>query len=253
MARIVGSHDLVEVVRGRYRGRVLLAEIELFLSRPVAPTRRIALGEADLPGNPGLGFGGLLLGGVAARFASGVDPELLGDLDRLSRQVDAGHRISQPRLRHRLQSDRIGLNPHRHRLVGDGEQLTFDIDERGNAMPNVLGVVYAAGRLPGPQRSAALAAIRKGLAWRGEIGPRLVTHLGGDGEVGDLNALGGRDPRAWALGLLGLTEATVETAVVHRRFRELVRSAHPDHGGDTGQAAVRIDDLSRARRILTKG
>lgn len=232
---------------------MLLAELELFLSRPVAPTRRIALGTSTLPIGPGLGFGGLLLGAVAARFVGGVDPDLLADVDRLTRQIEAGYRIPQPRLRHRLQGDRVGLTAHTHRLHGDGERLSFDLDERGKATPNVLGTIYTAGRLTGTERAAALAAIRRGLAWRGTIGPRLVTHLGGDGAVVDLAALGGRDPRAWALGLLGLTESTIDGKNVNRRFRELVRAAHPDHGGDAGAAASRIDDLSRARRILTRG
>jgi hypothetical protein len=232
---------------------VLLAELELFLSRPVAPTRRIALGTSELPIGPGLGFGGLLLGAVTARFVPEVDPDLLPDLERLTRQVEAGYRIPQPRLRHRLQDDRIGLTSHTHRLEGDGEQLRFDLDERGNPTPNVLGAIYTAGRFEGTERAAALGAIRRGLAWRGSMGERLVSHLGGDGVTADLTVLGGRDPRVWALTLLGLTEATVDGPMVSRRFRELVRAAHPDHGGDVDAAAVTIDELTRARRILTKG
>ena len=45
---------------------VVLAELEIFCSRPHAPTRRVALGEADLPCEPAPGFGGILLGGVVA-------------------------------------------------------------------------------------------------------------------------------------------------------------------------------------------
>jgi curved DNA-binding protein CbpA len=37
---------------------------------------------------------------------------------------------------------------------------------------------------------------------------------------------------------------------VQRRFRDLVRAAHPDHGGDRGVAAARLAELSEARRIL---
>ncbi|MCB0977212.1 MAG: hypothetical protein KDB02_07095 [Acidimicrobiales bacterium] len=232
---------------------MLLAELELYLSRPVAPTRRIALGDSELPVGPGLGFGGLLLGAVVARFVPEVDRDFLGDLERLTRQLEAGHRIPQPRLRHRLQRDRIGLTSHAHRLRGDGERLEFDLDERGNAMPNVLGAIYAAGRLTGTARAAALGAARRGLAWRGSVGPSLVEYLGGDTVSRDLAALRGHEPRAWALGLFGLTESTIDGPLVHRRFRELVRAAHPDHGGDADVAASRLDDLARARRILTQG
>ena len=36
---------------------VVLAEIEIFHSRPVAPTRRVALGHRELPVEPAPGFG----------------------------------------------------------------------------------------------------------------------------------------------------------------------------------------------------
>ena len=37
---------------------------------------------------------------------------------------------------------------------------------------------------------------------------------------------------------------------IQRRFRALVRDAHPDHGADSEDAAARIADLTEARRIL---
>jgi hypothetical protein len=37
---------------------------------------------------------------------------------------------------------------------------------------------------------------------------------------------------------------------VQRRFRELLRAAHPDHGAAHDGAAQRIADLTEARRIL---
>jgi hypothetical protein len=37
---------------------------------------------------------------------------------------------------------------------------------------------------------------------------------------------------------------------VQRRFRELLREAHPDHGGEAAEAALRISQLSEARRVL---
>ena len=58
----------------------------------------------------------------------------------------------------------------------------------------------------------------------------------------------------WALGVLGLTDG-VAVAVpdrddVQRQFRDLLRVAHPDHGGAIDGAAQRIADLTEARRIL---
>ena len=53
---------------------MLLAEFEIFHSRPIAPTRRLALGRLMLPVEPAPGFGGILLGAVLAVHALG-EPE----------------------------------------------------------------------------------------------------------------------------------------------------------------------------------
>ena len=81
---------------------MLLAELEVFNSRPIAPTRRVSLGTTVLPVSPAPGFGGLLLGGVIARFIVDVEPDLVDDLFRLTHQQEAGQRVPQPRLRHRF-------------------------------------------------------------------------------------------------------------------------------------------------------
>ena len=44
---------------------MLLAELEVWHTRPLAPTRRLALGNLVLPVEPAPGFGGLLLGAMA--------------------------------------------------------------------------------------------------------------------------------------------------------------------------------------------
>ncbi len=229
---------------------MLLAELEVFHSRPIAPTRRVALGVSVLPTSPAPGFGGLLVGGIAATFVPDIDPDLLGDLDRLTHQLEAGQRIPQPRLRHRFQDDRIGLTCHRHTLVGTGEELLFDLDHRGTAAAHVLGAVYAAARVELDHRSAMFTAIRRGLRWRGEIGPKLVEHLSDSRSTAGWATLGGRDPVLWALGILGLDPEETGRELVQRRFRELLRSAHPDHGGASDIAAARIIELTEARRIL---
>ncbi len=229
---------------------MLLAELEVFHSRPIAPTRRVALGVSVLPTAPPPGFGGLLLGGIAAAFVPEIDPDLLADLDRLTHQLEAGQRIPQPRLRHRYQDDRVGLTCHRHALIGTGEELIFDLDRRGNPAPHVLGAVYAAGKADAEHRGALFTAIRRGMRWRGEVGPKLVEHLSDSRSTIGWATLGGRDPVLWALGVLGIDAGEVERSVVQQRFRELLRSAHPDHGGASDDAAQRIVDLTEARRIL---
>ncbi len=228
---------------------MLLAELEVFNSRPIAPTRRVSLGTTLLPASPAPGFGGILLGGVVARFVVDVDPELVDDLFRLTHQLEAGQRVPQPRLRHRFQEDRIGLTRSRHRLFGDGDQLIFDIDGNGSPAPQVLGAVYAAARLPAEQRAGVYSAIRRAIGWRGEIGARLVAHLSDSRDTANWATIGGRDPVLWALEVLDLTSGP-DRSRVQQQFRTLLREAHPDHGGSVDDAARRIGDLTEARRIL---
>ncbi|MGI8754897.1 MAG: hypothetical protein ACR2MB_03365 [Acidimicrobiales bacterium] len=233
---------------------MLLAELEVFHSRPIAPTRRVAIGVSVLPTSPAPGFGGLLLGGIVAGFVPEIDPDLLGDLTRLTHQVEAGQRIPQPRLRHRLQDDRVGLSRFRHQLVGTGEELVFELDQDESPEPNVLAAVYAAGRLAPEVRPAVFSALRRALRWQGALGADFVEFLSeSKGSFGWSN-LGGRDPVTWALGVLGMAvDVTAERKLVQQRFRELLRTAHPDHGGSVDGAAKRITDLTEARRILLHG
>jgi hypothetical protein len=233
---------------------VILAELEVFHSRPIAPTRRVALGRLNLPVTPAPGFGGLLLGGVVAGHMEELDPDLFDDLHRLTLQVQEGMRVPQPRLRHRFQQDRIGLTRSLHRLVGEGEDLTFELADKGAAAQHILAAVYAAGQLPITARARVMDTIRKGMRWTGPLDQHFVAHLSGLDRGRDWSTEAFRDPVQWALGVLGLTDGT-SIAVpdrddVQRQFRDLLRVAHPDHGGDRDDAAQRISDLTEARRIL---
>jgi hypothetical protein len=100
---------------------VLLAEVEIWHTRPLTPTRRVSLGHLVLPCDPAPGFGGLLLGAVIARHIIDVDDDVIPDTQRLLTQVQNGDRVPQPRLRHRFQVDRHGMARSLHRLVGDGD------------------------------------------------------------------------------------------------------------------------------------
>ena len=232
---------------------MLLAELEIYHSRPIAPTRRVALGHRSLPMHPAPGFGGILLGGIAARYVEDLDPDLLPDLHRLVHQLEDGQRIPQPRLRYRFQTDRVGLTRSRHRLLGDGERIEFVFDEKGTPAQYLLGAVYAAGELEPVTRRAMMDAIRKGMRWRGAVGPALISHLSGARAIGGWSPEAFEDPRRWALGVLGFARGDEDQPLrpdVQRRFRELLRQAHPDHGADSERAAQRIADLTEARRIL---
>ena len=193
---------------------MLLAELEVFQSRPIAPTRRVALGQSDLPVEPAPGFGGLLLGAVAAGFVEDIDDDLHPDLVRLSHQVEQGLRIPQPRLRHRFQVDHIGLNRRTHRLFGDGEQAKVLLDRTDGtaAAPQVLAAIYAAGNLDLGTRGPVMELIRRGLRWRGPIDDGLVEYLTGGTARGGWVAVGTGDPVLWALGVLGLPGMGAEQA-----------------------------------------
>ncbi|MBW3611252.1 MAG: hypothetical protein KY438_06950 [Actinobacteria bacterium] len=230
---------------------MLLAELEIWHSRPIAPTRRVAVGRKLLPTDPPPGFGGLLLGGIVAASIDELDPELGGEVSRLINDLEAGRRVPQPRLRHRLQVDRIGLARSHHRLVDLGDSVHFDLEHNGSPAAQILGAVYAAGALPSGPRSGVMSALRRSLRWRGPIGPAFVANLSGMDGARVWSALAFGDPVAWALDVLGFPDGGAPRRVdVQQRFRALLRHAHPDHGGDEDDAARRILDLTEARRIL---
>lgn len=226
----------------------LLAELELFHTRPTVATRRIALGHLVLPSDPPPGGGALLLGAVVARFVGGVDPELRFDLTCLVDEVEAGLRVVQPRLRHRYQVDRQGLAVSRHRLLGNKDAVELDFEPHGTDLVQVLGAVYALERLDSGGRSAAARVIRRGLRWEGAVGQRLIPYLLGAPAGAHLLA----DPRGWALALLGFAaEAKPSATEVTKAYRIRMRAAHPDLGGEKAGAARAIEDLNEARRILS--
>jgi hypothetical protein len=247
---------------------VTAAELEIYHSREIAPTRRVALGRTDLPVDPPPGFGGILLGGVVAAYITDIDPDLHPDLLRLTVQLEEGHRIPQPRLRYRFQTDHVGLLRSHFRLIAHDEDLSFDFSHRGAAAQAVLGAVYAAGQVDHAIRNVVMSTIRRAMRWVGPVGPELIAHLTGYGG-GRYSVAAFGDPVSWALDALGFDSppeprrnghsapngrrsapglpAPVD---VQRRFRERLREAHPDHGGQTAGAAQRIAELTEARRIL---
>lgn len=230
---------------------MLLAELEVWHSRPITPTRRVSLGHLALPVEPPPGFGGVLLGGVVAHHIAAVDLDLRPEVHRLINQVDRGERVVQPRLRHRFQEDRHGLGRSVHRLVGHGEEVRFEFQDHGAPMPQVLAAIYAAERLNPHARQTVCAALHQAVRWTGPIGPSLISHLVGmSAAVTSLLAFG--NPVGWARDRLGFPvggdRPSKQEVMAH--FRRGVMLAHPDHGGDEAKAAVRLAELTEARRIL---
>ncbi|MFZ4516862.1 MAG: hypothetical protein ACOYOP_00615 [Microthrixaceae bacterium] len=240
---------------------MLLAEAEAFYSRPIAPTRRVALGDLQLPVDPAPGYGGILLGGIAAGFGPLLDEDFHEEALALMTDLERGARVSQPRLRHRLQEDRVGLQRCTHRLLGDEDgSVHFELqDDKGTPAQHLLTAIYAAGAAPRPVRRQVMDAVRKGFRWTTGPGPALVAHL--SGRSAGLSASALRDPVSWAMGVLdlrtgGFTDGSDGTALmpsrrdIQRAFRDALRTAHPDHGGRDDGAAQRISELTEARRIL---
>ena len=236
---------------------MLLAELEIRHSRAVAPTRRVALGPHWLPTDPAPGYGGILLGGIVAAHLGTVDSELRDEYLGLLDDLEEDRRIPQPRLRHRFQTDVIGLDRSRHKLSGHPGQngfgdVHFELEGSGRPVPQILGAAYAAARLHADARPGVFAVLRKAALWENGAGPSLVTFLT------DLSALPptwwrrfSTDER-WALEVLGFgpDETQPGREEVMARFRTLLRESHPDHGAEHEGAGQRILELTEARRIL---
>lgn len=230
---------------------MLLAELEIRHSRPYAPTRRVALGSLWLPTDPPPGFGGILLAGVVAAGVSALEgDEVLDRVDELLQDLEQQRRIVQPRILHRFQSDVHGLGLSTHRLVGQGEALSLEIDGHGAVMPQILGALYAAGHLSYKVRPEVFRLLRRATRWTGGVDEKLIEFLTGD-EAGSFRRRGLRNNEQWALQLLGFThDSEPARSEIQKRFRTMVWEAHPDHGGEAAGAGQRIQDLTEARRIL---
>src|SRR5256885_9885318 len=75
-----------------------------------------------------------------------------------------------------------------------------------------------------------------------------------NGDGGDIEVEAWRGvpaERRWAMEVLGVRAgARVDREEVQRRFRRLLRLAHPDHGAADIGAAERIAELAEARELL---
>ncbi len=235
-------------------GGTVVAEIEICHSRPIAPTRRVALGVRNLPVDPAPGAGGVLLAGIVAHNAPRVAPELREDLVNVLDTLAANQRVIQPRVRHRYQTDRVGLTVSSQRLVAEGTALSFEFDDdSARPVQLALGALYAAASLPAVFKLPVFDAIRSSLVWGRPVDNSFISWLmdGQDVDLADLQAW--NDPVAWAMEILEIERSNDDTPskrVVQRKFRTLLREAHPDHGGITDGAASRIAELTEARRIL---
>jgi hypothetical protein len=257
--------------QGSENTSVLLADLSVRHSRRHMPTRRVALEGAYLPMS-GPAHGAALLAAVVATNLPGMAEEQRELLPRLLKDARGGLSIPRIALRHRLQHDTHGLDRSRHRMFGEDGKLVIEIDVHGGSTPQVLGAVLGAAALNPSGRGVGLETIRKVISgqWGGlssDVSVRFKAESGWDNAVrpplasADAYMPGGPPEEAewrgvapderWAMEVLGLRAGmTVLRDDVNRRFRRLLREAHPDSGGASTGAAARIEELTEARSIL---
>ncbi len=240
---------------------MLLAELIVRHTRRHMPTRRVALESAYLP-TSGPAHGTALLAAVVATNLPALADEERELLLRLLLDARGGLSIPRIALRHRLQRDVHGLDRSRHRLLGEGGNLAVELDAHGAQVPQVLGAVLAAAALPSAARRVVEGRWR-GLAPQVEVrfvAPDMWDYLRPPlaesspwvaGPVEEEAWRGIAADQRWAMEVLGLRAGmNVRRDDVNRRFRRLLRDAHPDSGGAAGAAAARIAELTEARTIL---
>ena len=256
----------------------VLAELNVRHTRRHQPYRRVALDPGYLPTN-GNAYGAVLLGAVIAEFVGGLDEEQQELLPRFVRDARNGE-IDVPRiaLRYRLQTDIHGLDRSRHRFLAEPGRVVIEIDVHGHSAPQVIGALMAAAALGPTSRGIAFRAVDATLVRPGElpegieirrllqgvpgaVPPPPGSYSAGADPAGSSGADGATfDPelwrnvpseRRWAMEVLGLhADTVVERTDVQRRFRRLLRVAHPDQGATSRGAAERIAELREARELL---
>ena len=215
----------------------------------IAPTRRVAVVTASST-DPAPGPGGLLLGAVLARFAPDLDKDTRKEMLVLMREIERGDRIGQPRHSaspagsHRAQPQ---PSPSARDPMGCSSRWR---PTRGRGTVG-LAAVCACAKIPDSQRSTVVDVLRKA-SMDGPGGPGLIDHL-----VGAEIAMRFGVVRSTSLPTpcSGRSTSSVSTVMASRRravkrYRALLRDAHPDHGADDDEAADQIAELSRAREIL---
>ncbi len=254
-------------VEERWETCELLAELTVRHTRRHMPTRRVALDHAYLPMS-GAGHGRLLLCALVAEYVAALDEEQAELLPRLVDDARRGLSVPRIALRYRLQTDVHGLDRSRHRVLGEDGRVVIELDVHGAPVPQVLGAVLAVSAMATSSRGPAIQAIRHVIAQRFRVPdgvllrrleygvPQAAPPLPGaywkpGRPPQEMEWAGVPSERRWAMEVLGLRASmAIDRDDVSRRFRRLLRDAHPDHGGARTEAAERIAELTEARDLL---
>jgi hypothetical protein len=252
----------------------VLAELNVRSTRRHMPTRRVAVDPGFLP-LTGRAHGAVLLGAVVAEFLPGLPEDELEMLPRFLAEARKGRiRVPSIALRYRLQTDTHGLDRARHRIVEEpdprldfGTRLIIELDVHGAAVPQLIGAVMAAAAHSDRLRPLAFRAVDAAVKNPGVfpegyevrrllhgIPRRAPTAPGVEWrhEVEEVDEwIGVPSERRWAMEVLGIgSDIRLDRSQVQRRFRRLLRQAHPDQGADASGAAERIAELTEARELL---
>ncbi len=257
---------------------VVLAELNIRHTRLRMPTRRVAIDPSYLPTSIG-SAGPDLITAVSTEFIRRIDKTKYKEIENLITSIsDESLEIPSIHLQHRLQLDTHGLDRSRHRVIDDGAGIIVEIDVHALPETQVLGILIAISQISRPDRDPYLKALRKAMKRRGAQTRGLRIRLleqGVAGErpgraspaeavagsgAGDRFGLSDHDQERWvgvdaelrwAMEVLGMSpDSKIDRKEIQRRYRRLLRTAHPDHGGDLEGAADRIARLGDARSLL---
>jgi hypothetical protein len=243
----------------------VLAELNVRHTRRHQPTRRVALGDAFVPvGGPA--YGAVLLGALVAECFDDLDDDQAEQLPALLADARRGPlRVPRIALRFRLQTDTHALDRSRHRIVAETDAVVLELDRHGRGAPQLVAAVAALAALDDQARRVAFRAVDAARAAPGKMPEGLRVRRLWEGVAGAVplagtilrsGDVGGSwdgvpSERRWAMEVLGFRAgAAVTRTEVQRRFRRLVRAAHPDHGAAAVRAAEQLAELAAARAVL---
>jgi hypothetical protein len=134
-------------------------------------------------------------------------------------------------------------------MTSVNDSIEFEFQNNGTSLQQALGAIYALERLDIGIRQQLVPVMLRAMKWRGPIGGSFIEYLAGT-KVASISVLA--DPRAWALETLGFPGGTVKPGKrdIMAHYRDSVRRAHPDHGGNETDASKLIIDITEARRVL---
>ncbi len=201
--------------------------MDVFHSRSVSPTRRVAIRDTNFSFcDLAECFPGLISLWVDVVSRLGVEERAV--LKRTVNEVVEGN-VPSSRLRHRIQYDYTGLQKTVLCVESDG---SYQIDGYINSQQVVLGVVMLLRNfLPDTEPMLKL--------------------MGGLCEVNTHSFWGSNNLDfvrvVWAKRVLGVNVDSFSREFVMKQFREKVRLSHPDTGNEHN---VSVRDLMEARNVL---